>query len=100
MRYCLNYNKITEKMNCLRQVNEWTIDYNPKDNTLLLFLNKYKDKRINLYIKEIEDINFTFLEELCNQFPQLYIKFAFDKKILLNLKEKKIRFFFDLLIDN
>ena len=99
MRYCLNYNRITEKMNCLRQVNEWTIDYNPKDNTLLLFLNKYKDKRINLYIKE-KDINFTFLEELCNQFPQLYIKFAFDKKILLNLKKKKIRFFFDLLIDN
>lgn len=38
MRYCLNYNQITEKMECIQEVKEWNIDYNSKDSTLLEFL--------------------------------------------------------------
>ena len=100
MKYCLNYNKDTEKSNSIQKVDEWTILYNNKDNTLLDFLDLHIDKRINLYIND-ENINFQFLKELCDKYSNLYIKFNgnyyFDK---VRENELNFKFFFDTQISD
>ena len=100
MKYCLNYNKDTEHSKYIHDVDEWTIIYNSKDNTLLEFLEKYKNKRINIYIKE-ENIDFKFLTELCEKYNNVYIKF--NGNYYFNLvKENKpnFKFFFDTQIND
>ena len=100
MKYCLNYNKDTEHSKSIQNVDEWTIVYNSKDNTLLDFLNLHKDKRINIYIKE-ENIDFKFLTELCEKFKNVYIKLKGDYYFNI-VKENKpnFRFFFDTHIND
>lgn len=100
MRYCINYNQFTEKAKCIKNAEEWTIEYNPKDRTLIEFLDLYKDKRINLYIKE--KLERKFLEELCIKYPNLYIKLNYElfNIIFEDKTEIKARYFFDNLINN
>lgn len=71
MKYCLNYNRDTERANHIQDADEWTIQYNSKDTTLLEFLDLHKDKRINIYFEE--EIKQDFLEELCNKYSNVYI---------------------------
>ena len=52
MKYCLNYNRDTERANHIQDADEWIIKYNSKDTTLLEFLDLHKDKRINIYFEE------------------------------------------------
>ena len=100
MKYCLNYNKDTEKSKCIQKVDEWIIDYNSKDNTLLDFLEKYKDKRINIYINE-DNINFKFLTELCEKYNNVYIKFNGDKYLeIVKQNKPNFKFFFDIMVNN
>ncbi len=95
MKYCLNYNRTTQQMKCIQEADEWTIEYNSKDNTLLEFLELHQNIRINLYIKELLDLK--FLEDLCNKYKNLYLKLS--KEYYEKLKENKvdIRFYFDIL---
>lgn len=100
MKYCLNYNKYTEHQVCIQKADEWNITYNSKDTTLLEFLNLHLDKRINLYIEE-ENIDFFFLEELCNKYENLYIKFNGNYYFDIVLKNKpNFKFFFDTWIND
>ena len=100
MKYCLNYNKDTQRSKSINEVNEWTIKYNSKDTTLLTFLDLHKNKRINLYIED-ENINFTFLTELCNKYSNLYIKFKSEYYLDIILKNKpNFKFFLDIWIND
>lgn len=100
MKYCLNYNKDTQRSKSINEVNEWTIKYNSKDTTLLTFLDLHKNKRINLYIED-ENINFTFLTELCNKYSNLYIKFKSEYYLDIILKNKpNFKFFLDTWIND
>lgn len=48
MRYCLNYKSYKDKE--YKDVDELKIKYNPDDKSLFDFLQKYKDKVINIYV--------------------------------------------------
>ena len=105
MKYCLNYNKDTEYAKSIQEADEWTIVYNSKDTTLLEFLELHKDKRINLYIKDKEiyediknkKINFDFVKELCDKYPNIYIKL--NANFCLENKPN-FRFFYDIQIND
>ena len=97
MKYCFNYNKNTEHMNCIKDADELTIEYNSKDNTLLQFLDLHKNKRINLYIKDI--VPEELLYELSNRYDNLYFKL--DMKNFYNIEKKyDFNFFFDVMIND
>ena len=96
MKYCLNYNKDTEHAKCIQEADEWTIVYNSKDTTLLEFLEIHKDKRINIYIKN-EEISFDFLKELCDKYPNVYIKLNADYYLE---NKPNFRFFYDIQIND
>ena len=100
MKYCLPYNSITSKSQQIIELDEWTIDYNPSDKTLIKFLENNSDKRINLKVKDklsikkIEDLK--FLEDLCEKFQNLYIEFdIFIRNQYQELLDSNIRYFFD-----
>ena len=97
MKYCFNYNQKTEHMQYINKADEWTIEYNSKDSTLLEFLDLHKDKRINLYIKDI--VPEELLYELSNRYDNLYFKL--NMKNFYN-KDKKydFKFFFDELVSD
>ena len=100
MKYCLNYNKDTEHSKHIHDADEWTIIYNSKDDTLLEFLEKYKNKRINIYVKE-EKVDFKFLTELCEKYNNVYIKFN-GNYYIDKIKENKpnFKFFFDTQVSD
>jgi len=100
MKYCLNYNKDTQYSKSIQKADEWNILYNSKDNTLLEFLELYKDKRINIYVNE-ENINFSFLYELCQKYNNIYIKFNTAHYLDIIKKSKpNFKFFLDMQINN
>lgn len=101
MKYCIDYNKQTK---ILDKVDEVTIKYNSNDMTLLEFLLKYKDKRVNIYL---EDINITDeeLEKILTLFNvkelSLYLKIStYDSILISKLKERKIPFFLEQVVNN
>ena len=97
MKYCFNYNKDTEHAKYINKVDEWTIEYNPKDDTLLEFLDLHKDKRINLYFKEL--VPEELLYELTNKYNNLYLKL--NTKLFYQEDIKyEFNFFFDELVSD
>lgn len=102
MRYCINYDK---RSSILDKVDELIINYNEKDDTLLDFLNKYKDKRIIIKI-DIEYLynKIDFFKELCNKYPNIVFLFSYYfekfKDMLKDFQEKKIPYFFNKKINN
>lgn len=107
MKYCLPYNRYTYDSDLIHEADEWTVEYNPEDNTLLQFLDKYKDKRINFRILDNkinikEDMGIGFLKDLTDKYHNLYIEFAhYDTEIISILKEHEIkRYFFSTHANN
>ena len=45
MKYCINYRR---DLKCKKEADELRIEYDRADTTLIRFLEKYKDKRINI----------------------------------------------------
>lgn len=75
MNYCVEYNQFTEKLKHINDFNEWIINYNPNDNTLLDFLEQHQDKRIILKIPN-DTFWYTYLDlckELCNKYNNIII---------------------------
>ena len=76
MKYCINYKRFFKYIN---EIDEITIKYNPEDHTLKNFLNKYKDKRINISIPDekdfIENNRIEFFKQFYEENPE--INFAF-----------------------
>lgn len=106
MKYCLPYNKYTYQSELINDADEWSIDYNPEDKTLLGFLDLHKDKRINLRlwdkINMEEPLDVNFIKDLQKEYPNVYIQFAGYTKELMNIiKENEIKnYFFSDLVNN
>ena len=113
MKYCLDFNK--KYLSLLNEVDEITIQYNKRDTSLVEFLQKYSNKRVNILISDLEDFieskeidkikgikekypelnfalqlprtnNFSFIKELRNIGLKFFISdFAFDWDIFLGL---------------
>ena len=98
MKYCMNYNQKTEHMNCLKEADEWTIEYNSKDTTLLEFLEIHDDMRINLHITE--KVEMEFLEDLAKKFPNLYFELSKDFLDDIVAYKPEFHYFFDILVNN
>lgn len=95
MNYCINYNKQTFNKKCIENADELSIIFNEEDNTLKDFLDKYKHKRINIEVKSKEkyEKNIFLLQEILNNYDNVYIKLDFFiEKIELS------RFFFNILV--
>ena len=100
MNYCFNYNRYTEKSKYINQINEWTIKYNSKDNTLLDFLDLHTDIRINLYVADL-DIDIKFLQNLLDKYDNLYLKLSVQYYDIIKENQKIFsRFFFETEVDN
>ena len=101
MKYCFNYNRETEHMDCINKADEWTIVYNSKDTTLLAFLDLHKDKRINLYVKGEEALStpIKLFEELSRKYENLYIKLDMQYHYKKD-KKYNFKFYFDEMVNN
>ena len=103
MKYCIYYNKNSK---ILQEVDEITIKYNRKDTTLLDFLKLYENKRVNIYIadlqefienKEIEKLKAIYNSGITNFAIKLPI---YDKDAITMIKETTIPFFIDKRVNN
>lgn len=103
MKYCLKYNQKTYQSPHIQDADELTIDFNRKDTTLLKFLDKYSDKRINMYVGDemYEEKDLHFLSELCKKYSNLYIKFGLHKEDKLEeIIDLGFPFFFSDLVNS
>lgn len=106
MKYCLPYNKYTFKSELIKDVDEWSIDYNPEDKTLFKFLDTYKDKRINFRVLDkidiTEPLGINFIKDLQKEYPNVYIQFPiYSKEIMDIIKENEIKnYFFSTYVNN
>ena len=101
MKYCINYNQKTERLECINEADEWTIKYNSKDETLLEFLKLHTDKRINLWITNGDFVSIDFLQELSDKFDNLYFKLPLNSYLEeIENNEVHFRYFFDEYINN
>ena len=105
MKYCLTYNSIKDKE--YKDVNELKIKYNPDDKSLFDFLQKYKDKVINIYVSaaQLQDKSNIrlfkgFIAKGCTNF-KLIITFIQDNRESVDaLKAEKIPFFFSTVVQD
>ena len=101
MKYCFQYNP--QEASLTKVADELEIKYNRKDNTLLEFLEKYKEKRIIIYI-DYEDIlekDLLLFKELKEKY-NIVIKIDLDTELEVakKLKQYNIPFFFSQLISD
>lgn len=107
MHLCVDYQK---DLSFLAELEEITIDYNnQKKDTLLEFLEDYKDKRINIRIKDPKNFDITIFESIKRDYPHYNIVLLFTepkdplvKKALKDVRESEIRipYFFALVACN
>ena len=105
MKYCLPYNQKTSKSKLIEEADEWTIEYNPQDKTLHEFLEKYKDKRINIFLQDISILNnkldLDLFININNIYPNTYLELSnFSQLLADKLNENHIRFFFKTYASN
>ena len=99
MKYCMNYNQITFKNKYIQEADEWTITYQPSDNTLLEFLEINKDRRINIFIPgELED--YSLFNEICKKYSNVYLKLNNQLAEVPEGLSPDARFFFDIKTTN
>ena len=109
MKYCVDYK---HGFKYIKEINELNINYNPKDTSLEQFLLNYKDKRINIYIKDEPDFIINHREKLFGQLAEKHpdVDFALvipgfkrseKTEVMYNaIKDYPIRyFFFDMVTD-
>ena len=105
MKYCIPYNEITSKNPLVNKADEWNINYNPEDKTLIEFIKKNNMKRINLHIFDklnlLEETDFQFLNTLCETYNNLYIAISIVSKDIINkIIESKIKYYFSNIFVN
>lgn len=99
MKYCLTYNPIKDKE--YKDVEELKIGYNPKDKSLKDFLQKYKDKTIDIYVsasqlndKIVIKLFKGFLDEGLTNFKIVTTFMKDNSENIDALKAVKIPYFF------
>ena len=94
MKYCLKWVNISQRLN---EADEISIFYR-EDKGLISFLQKYENKRINLYIttKTFEESEIEKLAAIRKQYPELNFAVAldtYDEALMNTLKEKNISYY-------
>lgn len=106
MKYCIDYLPHKHNSLLLNEVNELKIIYNERDNTLLEFLEKYKDKRIIIQVYETDNflnnkhyLQFNLIKE---KYPQYSFTIMFTYSELINTFKNELNFpyCFDLRVNN
>ena len=116
MKFAVEYTQYTSQFlgvneKLLEKIDEITIEWNPKDLTLLEFLQKYQDKRINIVIFENDSFEeykmISKMENILKDFPNLNISFAFTYNIVekypetfKKIKEKNLKFYYYYAVYN
>lgn len=105
MKYCLNYRPAHTEI--MKQADELNIRYNKKDLTLVNFLEEYKDKRINIYIEDIEDFctnqELKKFEGIRESYPEysFYFKLSeYNEDLIQELKEKNFKYYISLFVND
>lgn len=99
MKYCINYHRNFKNAD---KADEFTITYNKKNDDLIDFLEKFKDKRINLTIEELLSYSeLKLLKTIRDGYPNLFLRIEnYNDDILEDLTECGIPFFFGNRINN
>lgn len=100
MKHCIKYHPQQHK-DVVKLADELRIKYNRKDNTLLEFLEIYKEKRIIIIIntEDILEKDLLLFKELKEKY-NIIICLDMDLAVAERLKEYEISFFFDELISD
>jgi hypothetical protein len=109
MKYCIKYQR---DFPYLDKVDEITITYNRKDTTLLDFLLKYKNKIINIYIKDEDDFLkndcIKIFDAIATEHPEINFRFKLKRytddnshfcSIIINNKIPH-KYFFDYFVSD
>lgn len=99
MKYCIDYFRSFKGID---KVDELTIKYNKKNDALIDFLEKFKDKRVNLTIEEkLTYSELKLLKTISDGYPTLFLRFEnYNNDIIDDIVECGIPFFFGNRVDN
>ena len=99
MQYCIDYYR---NLRAKEKADEFTIIYTKKNDALIDFLEKYKDKRINLTIEEnLTDGELKLLKTICNNYSNLVLRFEnYDYNYVENIVESGVPFFYGNRVNN
>ena len=99
MKYCIDYHKGFRKA---EKADEFTIIYNKKNDALIDFLEKFKDKRVNLTISDsLTYPELKLLKTIRDAYPNLYLKFeVYDSDRIEDIVECGVPFFFGNRVNN
>jgi spermidine synthase len=108
MKFCVDYQR---HFKYDKEIDEFTIYYRREDTTLIEFLLKYQDKRINISVSDAEMFLFEKdierFDAIVKEYPDLNIYFklrtyndSFNKELFELLKEHGFKVFFgEFIID-
>lgn len=99
MKYCIDYHRGFKNAD---KADEFTITYTKKNDVLIDFLEKFKEKRINLFIKEeISYAELKLLKTIRNAYPNLFLKFeSYNPENIEDIVESGVPFFFGNRVNN
>lgn len=99
MKYCIDYHKSFKNAN---RADEFTINYTKKNDVLIDFLEKFKDKRVNLTIEE--ELSYTelkLLKTICDSYSNLFLRFErYNPDTIELITECGVPFFFGNRVNN
>lgn len=105
MKFCLRYRKAHSAL--MDKADELSIIYNKRDTTLLEFLKKYQNKRINI---KIEDLDLFKKENELKKFIAIRTEYPeinfclqlpkYDLEFIEELKSTDIKFFINIFANN
>ena len=99
MKYCINYHRNFKNP---EKADEFIINYTKKNDALIDFLEKFKDKRINLTIEErLTYLELKVLKTISDSYPNLVLRFeSYDSEAIDDIVECGIPFFFGNRVNN
>ena len=101
MNYCSVYNQITEALSYIKEIDEWIIDYNKRDNTLLDFIKQHQEKKIIIRIDEKDYNCAEILIEIAKANHNVSLLFkVWNEDIVEKAAAAHIKFFFEEKVNN
>ena len=99
MKYCIDYHPSFKNIDI---ADELTVKYNKKNDALIDFLEKFKDKRINLTIEEpLSYSELQLLRTISDKYTNLILRFeSYDNNSIEDIVECGVPFFFGNRVNN
>lgn len=99
MRYCIDYHPSFKNIDI---ADELTVKYNKRNDALIDFLEKFKDKRINLTIEEsLTYSELQLLKTISDKYTNLILRFeSYDNNSMEDIVECGVPFFFGNRVNN